>query len=90
MREYRAERLAETKNVKAAVIAAGFKGVRVSHGRGTASSWLDVTVDGKGTTEARQQITAIAIQASGRVSRAAEEICINFMGAYDAPAVEVL
>jgi hypothetical protein len=82
MRDYRAERLAETKNVKAALIAAGFKGVSVKHDRGTAAGWLDVKIEGTGTTQMRQQITEIAIKASGREGRPAEQICVNFMGAY--------
>lgn len=88
--EIKAARKAETKSVKAALKAAGFD-VRVGHGRGTVWGWLDVSVNNKGFTQGdNQRICEIARKASGREGRAAENISVNFMGAYDAPAVEVL
>ena len=41
------ERLAETKAVKGALIALGYKGVKVGHGTGTARSWLHIKCDEK-------------------------------------------
>lgn len=88
--EIKAERHAERVNVKRALIAAGFTGVSVKHGRGTTHSWLEVAVDGKFTGAAHQALQELVIKVSGRNSLAAEHVSVNFMGAYDAPAVEVL
>ena len=41
------ERLAETKAVKGALIALGYKGVKVGHGTGTAWGWLHIKCDEK-------------------------------------------
>ncbi len=43
----KAERKAETRNVKAAVIKAGYQNVRVGHGTGTAFGWLHIRADRK-------------------------------------------
>ena len=40
-------RLAETKAVKGALIALGYTRVKVSHGTGTARSWLHIKCDEK-------------------------------------------
>lgn len=39
------ERKQETKLVKSALKAAGFEGVRVTHGKGTSWGWLDIYFD---------------------------------------------
>lgn len=41
------ERLAETKAVKRALIEAGYTGVKVGHGTGTAWGWLHIKCDEK-------------------------------------------
>lgn len=87
--EIRERRKAETKAVKAALIAAGFKGVSVKHGRGTAWGWLDIWVDGAFSAGENTRVQQIAAQASGRSAYAAGNISINFNRVYDAPAAAV-
>ena len=41
------ERMAETKAVKAAIIHAGYTGVKVGHGTGTAWGWLHIKCNEK-------------------------------------------
>jgi len=63
------ERLAETKAVKAALIKAGYTGVKVGHGTGTAWGWLHIKCDEKlGQTwqEKYADTEKIAQQVSGR------------------------
>jgi len=63
------ERVAETKAVKTALIKAGYVGVRVSHGTGTARSWLHIICD-ELPSQTRQdkyaEVEHIAQQVTGR------------------------
>ena len=64
-----AGRLAETQSVKAALTQAGYTGVKVEHGRGTACGWLHVKADEKpGQTwrEKNADCERIAQQVTGR------------------------
>ena len=63
------ERLTETKTVKRALIEAGYTGVKVVHGTGTAWSWLHIKCDEKlGQTwqEKCNDAEKIAQQVTGR------------------------
>jgi len=63
------ERLAETKAVKAALIKAGYTGVKVGHGTGTAWGWLDIKCDEKpkqSWQEKYSDVERIAQQTTGR------------------------
>jgi hypothetical protein len=58
-----------TRNVRKALKDAGFTGIKVSHGTGTAWGWLDVTVDRSNVGNCRTQhdtVEAIAADAAGR------------------------
>jgi hypothetical protein len=84
MKEVREKRKAETKNVKAALIAAGYKDVRVGHDRGTAWNWLSITVTFYGDYwENSRNVEAIAVKASGRTGRSTEDISITLNRATD-------
>ena len=63
------ERLAETKEVKRALIEAGYTGGRVGHGRGTAWGWLHIKCDmltGQTWQQKHTEVEAIARRVSGR------------------------
>ena len=63
------QRLTETKNVKDALIKAGYTGVKVGHGTGTAWGWLDIKCDEKPNQNwqaKNSDVERIAQQATGR------------------------
>lgn len=63
------ERLAETKAVKAALIKAGYTGVKVRHGTGTARGWLDIKCDekpGQSWQDKNTDVEGITQQVTGR------------------------
>lgn len=63
------ERMAETKAVKAALIEAGYAGVKVGHGRGTSWGWLHIKCDEKPEQtwqEKYANVEKIAQQVTGR------------------------
>ena len=72
------ERLTETKAVKAALIKAGYTGVKVGHGTGTARSWLEIKSDTKpeqtwqemysDTEKIAQQVTGRHGEYGGRIN----------------------
>ena len=79
----KAERKAETRNVKAAVVKAGYQNVGVRHGTGTACAWLMISADHKaGQTwqEAGADITEIAQRVTGRGGAYDGRISTNVRG----------
>ncbi len=66
------DRREETKAVKGALVRAGYTGVRVTHGNGTAWGWLHVWADGLrfADTEARRLIQ----EATGRSAYSMENL----------------
>ena len=63
------ERLLEIKTVKAALIKAGYTGVRVRHGAGTAWGWLDIKCDelpSQGWRNKYNEVLIIVQQVTGR------------------------
>lgn len=59
----------ETKAVKAALVKAGYRNVRVGHGTGTAWAWLDIHCDpkpGQLWRKKRDAVLRIAKQVTGR------------------------
>lgn len=63
------ERLAETREVKKALIKSGYTGVKVGHGTGTAWGWLHIKCDEKQGQDRQGKyvdVERIAQQVSGR------------------------
>jgi len=63
------ERLLETNTVKSALIKAGYTGVKVGHGAGTAWGWLHIKCDEKGGQSWQDKysnVERIARQVTGR------------------------
>lgn len=63
------ERLLETKTVKRALIQAGYAGVRVGHGTGTARGWLHIKCDERPNRDFQSKlgdVERIAQQVTGR------------------------
>ena len=63
------DRVLETKAVKAALIKAGYTGVRVGHGRGTAWDWLHIICNELPSQDWQskyREVEAIAQQVTGR------------------------
>ena len=74
------ERIAETKAVKAALIKAGYTGVRVGHARGTGRVWLHIKCNEKpGQTRQKKiaDIEKIAQRVTGRTGKNWERINIS-------------
>ncbi len=69
----------ETKIVKDALLAAGYTGVKVGHGTGSAYGWLDITITGIGANgNNRANVLAIAQKVTGRHGDYDGDICIEF------------
>jgi len=67
--EVEMERLLETKTVKKALTNAGYTGVKVGHGTGTAWGWLHIKCDekqGQGWPSKYSDVERIAQQVTGR------------------------
>ena len=63
------DRMAETKAVKVALIKAGYTGVKVGHGRGTAWGWLHIECDKKAGQDWQGKmadVEMVAQQVTGR------------------------
>jgi hypothetical protein len=80
--DFKAIRQQERLNVRRELMK-HYAGVKVSHGRGTAANWLEVTVHfpaGGDYTQMYQDVLQRTIAASGRNALAAEHITVNFVG----------
>ena len=59
------DRATETKAVKKALVASGFKGAQVAHGRGTSYGWLYITL-GPDDIRRSPEAVKVAQEATGR------------------------
>ncbi len=64
--DWKERRKKETRAIKDALIKAGFKQVSVTHGRGTAFNWIEVTIHEPHNNRRYELAQKIVLNVSGR------------------------